>query len=559
MKTKGTIFKRKINNKEYYYHKYLENGKQVNKIMSDNEAYSLSFKLNFEGDYDEFINHKFNLEVSFGENLYRLSKVYKEFNKRYCYSQIEQFIQASPVGKVLILYGLRRTGKTTLMFQTINDLSFNNFCKAVYIKCDEGKTVYQLLDDLSYLSKNGFYYFFIDEITLLEDFITLSSTISDIYGLKGKIVLSGTDSLGFSIASHHELYDRNIMIHTTYISFKEFAEVLGIRSIDRYIEFGGTMSIEGVDYNKVINKGSYISNEYVDSAIIHNIIHSLESVKDGKLFFSLFDLYEKKELENVIARLIEDTNHKFAISVIEREFKSRDYGSLKQLLSLPNNYAKFGNVLSGVDEKQLTNDLMSALNILNKEKQTHKIDENVLKEIEYFLSELDVLAFVDEISYPTFSTYKRPIFTQPGLRYSQAKTLVELLMNDRHLKKYDITILKAIKEKLLSDVKGRMIEDIIIYETSINISQVFKMYFANKGEYDMVVLNDEELVSYVYEIKHASTFNRDQTKHLINKELKTIFEKKFYPIESSNVLYKGENIQVDDITYINIEDYLLKN
>ena len=102
-------------------------------------------------------------------------------------------------------------------------------------------------------------------------------------------------------------------------------------------------------------------------------------------------------------------------------------------------------------------------------------------------------------------------------------------------------------------------EDIIIYETSVNKNQVFKMYFANKGEYDMVVLNDEELVSYVYEIKHASTLNKDQTKHLINKEIKTIFENKFYPIKSSNVLYKGENIEVDNITYINIEDYLLNN
>ena len=48
-------------------------------------------------------------------------------------------------------------------------------------------------------------------------------------------------------------------------------------------------------------------------------------------------------------------------------------------------------------------------------------------------------------------------------------------------------------------------------------------------------------------------------KHKNNKELKTIFEKKFYPIKSCNVLYEGANIQVEDITYINIEDYLLNN
>ena len=557
MKTKGTIFKRIISNKDYYYHKYLDDGKQVNEILTEEEAYQMSFELEFGKDFDAFVNHEFNLDVSFGGSLYLLGKQYRSFNKRFCFADIKDFLSSSIFGKVLILYGLRRTGKTTLMFQSINDLSLKEFAKATYIKCNNGNTIYQLFEDLKYLTEQGFKYIFINEVTLLEDFISLSSTISDIYGLKAKIVLSGTDSLGFSIASHHELYDRYKMIHTTYISFKEFCLTLGIKSIDKYIEYGGTMSMEGIDYNKVVNYGGYRANEYVDSSIIHNIVHSLKSVDNGKYFYHLFDLYEKNELENVINRIIEDTNHRFAISIIEQDFKSHDYGSLKQLLSSPKNYEKYHMVLKDVDEEKLLKDLMDALNIINIEKQTHKVDDAVLLELEQFLYELDVIAQVNEVIYPSFDDRKRIVFTQPGLRYSQAKTLVEILLDDPKLKQYDIMVLSAIKEKLLSDVKGRMIEDMIIYETSRYNKDTFKLYFGTHGEFDMVTLNHDEPSSKIYEIKYSTIKDKNQHRFLVDKELNNIFERKYYSIAKRYVLYRGEEDEEGDVKYLNIENYLV--
>ena len=45
---------------------------------------------------------------------------------------------------------------------------------------------------------NGFRYIFIDEITLMSDFIEGAALFSDVFATCGmKIVLSGTDSLGF--------------------------------------------------------------------------------------------------------------------------------------------------------------------------------------------------------------------------------------------------------------------------------------------------------------------------------------------------------------------------
>ena len=557
MATKGTILKRKISGKDYYYHKYLEDGKQKNEIISEFEAYRLDFEIYFGGnDLDEFLNHKFNLEVHYGNSLFALCSQTRNYKKRFCYEKLEDFINNSYPGRVFILYGLRRTGKTTLMLQSINDYSFKDYAKAVYIKCDKDNTIYQLFDDVEYLIKNGFKYIYIDEVTLLEDFVGLSSTISDIYGLQANVILSGTDSLGFEIASHDELFDRYKMAHTTYISFKEFSYVLGINSIDKYIEYGGTMSKEGVDYNKTINKGNNQLNEYVDSSIIHNIIHSIKNVDNGRYFSNLYDLYEKNELENVINRIIEDSNHRFAISIIEQEFKSHDYGSLKQLLLTPRNYEKFHGVLDGVDEKKLVHDLMDALNIINKEKQTHIIDEAVLTELEYYLKKLDVIDSIKEVSYPSWNEREKIIFTQPGLRYSQAKILVKILLNDPKLKQYDNILLKLLEEKLLSDVKGRMIEEMIIYETSIKYPDTFKMVFATSGEYDMATLNTKNYSADVFEIKYSQTIFEEQYRFLLNEELKAIFERHFYPISNRIVLYRGEDTELDNVEYRNIEDFL---
>lgn len=106
--------------------------------------------------------------------------------------------------------------------------------------------------DLRLLERNGFRYVFIDEVTLLEDFIEGAALFSDIYASSGmKIVLSGTDSLGFAFTREEQLYDRCILLHTTFIPYREFEEVLGVKGIDEYIRYGGTMSPEGSTITRI--------------------------------------------------------------------------------------------------------------------------------------------------------------------------------------------------------------------------------------------------------------------------------------------------------------------
>lgn len=120
--------------------------------------------------------------------------------------------------------------------------------KSAYIKAKGSDTMAAMNRDLGKLLDLGYEYVFIDEVTLMPDFIDSAALFSDIYAAQGmKIVLSGTDSLGFWFALHQELYDRAVTIHTTFIPFREHSRLLGIDSIDEYIRYGGTLRAGELD------------------------------------------------------------------------------------------------------------------------------------------------------------------------------------------------------------------------------------------------------------------------------------------------------------------------
>ena len=132
----------------------------------------------------------------------------------------------------------------------------------------------------------------------MEDFISGAALFSDVYAASGmKIVMSGTDSLGFLFSEDEQLYDRCILLHTTFIPYREFEQVLGVKGIDEYIRYGGTMSLGGIHYNETSTFASKSSaDEYVDSAIARNIQYSLLYYQDGGHFRHLQELYEHDEL-----------------------------------------------------------------------------------------------------------------------------------------------------------------------------------------------------------------------------------------------------------------------
>lgn len=116
-------------------------------------------------------------------------------------------------------------------------------------------------------------------------------------------------------------------------------------------------------------------------------------------------------------------------------------------------------------------------------------------------------------------------------------------------------IRKIIEDKLLSDIKGCLLEEIVLYQTSLANKETFKIAFP-LGEIDMVTLDTNKKSSNVFEIKYSSTIDKRQYAHLVNEDFVSVIEKAYYPIDKKIVLYKGQNSVIDDVIYLNVEEYL---
>ncbi len=571
---KGNISYKTINGKQYPYLQWRENGKVRSRVIRPEEFEDLKEKIAQRKDLERRIKESgvektapkvlqddfFFTEVKQGDDLVTYAEPTKVLKKRECFGKLRDYVYGNSTDRVFILYGLRRTGKTTLIRQLISEMPADMLVKTVFMQVRASITLAQINIDLKRLMKQGVKYLFIDEVTLMDDFIESAALFSDIYATSGmKIVLSGTDSLGFLFSEDRELYDRCFMLHTTFVPYREFEGVLGIKGIDEYIRYGGTMSLGGIDYNHTgmtfATKES--TDEYVDSAIARNIQHSLKNYQYGDHFRNLSELYEANELTSAINRIVEDINHRFTLEVLTRDFKSNDLSlSANNLIRDRKNP---NDVLSRVDKEQVTNRLRELLEIKNKPEQKVTLTDAHRREIEEYLKLLDLVVDLDVVYMTDLNKKgKHAAISQPGMRYAQAEALVKTLMKDSVFSMLSLTERNMVMQRILSDVQGRMLEDIVILETQLANPkcEVFKLVFA-RGEFDMVVFDPEAASCRIYEIKHSAEQAPQQFQHLLDEEKCRQTEFRFGPIMQKTVLYRGENADLENgVCYRNVEGYL---
>ena len=569
----GSIAVKRINDKEYYYHRINENGKRRETYVDFDKVVELRAQIEKRKALAKELKelkrqlpktskpkkaeHQFSTYVRVGEQLDSMATTVAKYKKRACYTAIHDYVFGEQQDKVFILYGLRRTGKTTLIRQIIMNMQPEERQKAAFIQIKSSDTLSDINADLKTLEAQGFKYVFVDEVTLMEDFIEGAALFSDIYAGSGmKLVLSGTDSLGFIFTKHEQLYDRCIMLHTTFIPYREFENVLGISGIDNYIRYGGTMSISGINYNESTFMTKQSTDEYIDNAIARNIQHSLKYYQDGGHFRNLYDLYEKGELTSAINRVVEDINHRFTKEVLTRTFSSHDLSlSARNLLRDRDNPV---DLYQTVDKEAVTATLKSMLDILDKEEQKVEIDETHAVQIKEYLTMLDLLMEVDLQYLPHVNRHDRiTVITQPGLRYAQATALVNSMLLDEQFSALSAVERSRILERILSEIKGRMMEDIVLLETKLANpdKEVFQLQFA-VGEFDMVVADPKALTCEIFEIKYSKEIVPAQYRHLTDEEKCAQTEHRFGTIISKTVIYRGKTMESDNVKYINVEEYL---
>lgn len=574
----GTLSTKKVKGKEYYYHRYTMNGKrsenyvdfdhveelrtqiekrktleaelkQMKQSVSDSKPKSKPKKKN---------GHVFHTYVRLGEQLLNWASSAKDYKRRECFDTIHQYVHGDIYDKVFILYGLRRTGKTTMLRQIVLGMTEKQRSKTAFIQVKTSDTLAGVNSDLKYLEQQGYKYVFLDEVTLMEDFIEGAALFSDIYASSGmKIVLSGTDSLGFVFTESEQLYDRCIMLHTTFISYREFENVLGIKGIDEFIRYGGTMSMGGIHYNE---KSSFASkksaDEYIDTAIAKNIQHSLEYYQDGGHFRQLMDLYNQNELTSAINRVVEDINHRFTKDVLTQTFKSNTLSSTAK--NLLRDRTETFDLMDNIDSDFVLKTLRKMLDILEKEEQTVEVSDTHAYQIKEYLLLLDLIMEIDQHHLPNVNDIgKKIVISQPGLRYAQAEALISSLLMDEKFEELSAIERKRVLDRIMSTIQGCMMEDLVLLETKIAKprKQVFQLQFA-VGEFDMVIYDPQSITCEIYEVKHSTEIVSQQYQHLINPEKCAACEHRYGTITGRFVIYRGEHTQIDGIEYLNVEDFL---
>lgn len=582
----GGITHKKIAGRLYTYYQWMENGRQRGRVVHAEEEKALeegiARRKALQGELRRFAaaekpaedhvasrssSNRNNLheaslhtEIRAGEALQRFAEPVRGWKKRALFHELEQYIYGSVTDRVLILYGLRRTGKTTMIRQLVGEMEPELLGKTAFLQIHENNTMAELNQDIRYLEENGYRYLFLDEVTLMKDFIENAALLPDIFAASGiHIVMSGTDSLGFLFSEDEQLYDRCIMVHTTWIPYREFERVLGVHGIDEYIRYGGTMSLSGAHYQQGTFTDAESAGEYVDSAISHNIQHSLEHYQYGNHFRGLRNLYQRGELTSAINRVVEDMNHQFTLEVLTRRFESSDIGISAGNLRRDRNSPD--DTLDRIDREMVTEELKKRLEILNEEEQRVKLTENHVEEIQEYLELLDLTRRIP-VRYllgqkAIRQDEEETVFTQPGLRYSQARSLIVSLMGDPVFRRLSFAKRRDLTERILSEIRGRMMEEMILLETqkAHPSMDIFKLLF-RIGEFDMVEADPENGGCRIYEIKHSDKRAPEQYRHLIDAEKCREVEFQYGTIEGKYVIYRGPSGMEGEIQYQNAEEYL---
>lgn len=577
----GSINIKKIKGKEQPYLQWTENGKSKSKYIKKDEREQIIAGVERRKQLQDELRElkklevvdtpvatKFETSVVIGNRLLAMTKGVRNWKERDCFKQLQKYLNSDSTDRVCLVFGLRRTGKTTMLRQAVLKMTTEQASKTAYIKAKGTDTMAAMDRDLEKLLEFGYENVFIDEVTLMEDFIDSAALFSDIYAAQGmKIVLSGTDSLGFWFALHQELYDRAITIHTTFIPFREHSRLLGIDSIDEYIRYGGTLRAGELDFDdEDVNAedASFRDDEstrrYIDTAICKNIQHSLSCCQDGGYFRHLQSLYEAGELTGAINRIIEDMNHRFLIRILINKFKSHDLGSAADVLRRERAPERRTDILDRIDKEAVTKRLMDMLEIRNQEDQSIGITNAHVEEIKEYLKALDLIVDVpNETIIPSAEPLENIIFTQPGMRYCQAQALVHSLAKDELFASLSEQEKTMVSERILEEVRGRMMEEIVLLETFKSTKKnkrVFKLTFS-VGEFDMAIYNSKENTCECYEIKHSDQIVPAQTKYLIDEEKLNQTSKRFGEISKRCVLYRGEDTVLENgIEYKNVEEYL---
>ena len=476
-----------------------------------------------------------NLLIYSGNRLLERCKAQSSgFKKRDFVEKVVRFsLDGSVTNRIMLLHGLRRTGKTTAIHHAIMELInrqvsiISNICLIEVI--NNSTTFNEIYSILLRISKHlESAIVFIDEITNVVDLIPNFSKLSDqLYNLK--IIVSGTDSYVFPTASKTTLFGRCLSIHTTLLSYNEYRKLVADSSLNSYITDGSLSGQEFVGNNHAVDA--------VNSAIIGNInstiLRNYSFFNTDKHFdYSWLTKLSQQELSvitySILSSVVEHRSNKNLVSIIRVIGKKR---------------AEFIGEAVGIG----SNEIPKKLNGIN-----NFTINNMIK----LISELDVIRQLNNLATMLCSdeqlnngykaeTDKEVCILLPGL--------LSTLLNSLNVQQ--------------STIIGKEIENLVIISLyCIEGYKGFKVDTVGYLKYKVKEVEHEvDIVVKVFDSNHIPHYtlievkaNSNQSttfiKHLITPDLpEGLRDKGVVRV----VVYEGKTDMSGYIKYINIEDFIL--
>lgn len=185
------------------------------------------------------------------------------------------------------------------------------------------------------------------------------------------------------------MYDRIQMIHTSHVPYAEFSRLLGGKTLDDYIEYGGTLTKEPY-------KTLQSSSEYLNTAIVGNILHSLEKSEDARRYgAALTELYDHDELLSVLNKMINKFSYFVTVQAVNKYFKSAPLYSTIHNIREPSYISK----INVEEANQRTKDI---LGIKNQEEMDTSLSKQHIAELKDYLQGLDLF-----IKIPSYTSLKK--------------------------------------------------------------------------------------------------------------------------------------------------------
>ena len=208
--------------------------------------------------------------------------------------------------KIITIAGVRRSGKTSLMFQCIEQLLTSGTKKSniIYVNFENERLIATkatdldnliIAHDMAFTPEEGLIYLFLDEIQNVENWDKWVRKMYDLH--KYRIVITGSSSELLSIEIATALAGRNLSYTVYPFSFHEFAKAKGmneekeslkystkkglvLKELDEFLEYG---SFPEVALTKDANRKMELLSSYFDAIFFRDIVKRYKLRETGDL------------------------------------------------------------------------------------------------------------------------------------------------------------------------------------------------------------------------------------------------------------------------------------